>query len=286
METRIETITPDIAKSMLETNTSNRKVRHAHVRWLADQIIKGRWLTTHQGICFNTYGILQDGQHRLMACVMANMPIKVLVTRGAMIENNLGIDNGEARNIADLLSVPNKIAIPASFIARFTLAIGSKLSARDVEPFIEEFRYDFEALLDVCGSTAKFFSTAPIQSAAVIAGRLSDRNYAYSQYRALVLADFDLMSTATKALYRQFLSTGITKRKSNHIIFIKAAYVFDKKNMNMNYLGFRDPDTKLKMMRDEILAMVPSISRSDIKSSIPARAAIKRSKYIAESIGF
>jgi len=60
-------VSPDMALKWLEGNTHNRPINQAHVNRLAKEITAGRWQLTHQGIAFDTKGILIDGQHRLWA---------------------------------------------------------------------------------------------------------------------------------------------------------------------------------------------------------------------------
>lgn len=40
---------------------------------------RGDWLVTHQGIAFDTRGVLVDGQHRLGAVVEADVTVKIAV---------------------------------------------------------------------------------------------------------------------------------------------------------------------------------------------------------------
>jgi hypothetical protein len=74
----IQTVTPDMARTWLKNNTNNHPVSARRVQLIA----KGKWCVTHQGIAFGPNGELYDGQHRLLAIVMANVPVPVLVTRG------------------------------------------------------------------------------------------------------------------------------------------------------------------------------------------------------------
>ena len=101
METRIETITPEIAEKYLQSNKVNRPIRQNHVGDIARDIKAGKFNTTHQGIAFDEQGNLIDGQHRLLACVKAGVPIQIQVTRGEPASNMANIDNGAKRNFRD-----------------------------------------------------------------------------------------------------------------------------------------------------------------------------------------
>lgn len=77
-----ETITPDIARQMLETNTHNRDVGDVHVKSLALKMKNGTFTISAAPIMFDVNGRLIDGQHRLMAAIEADATFKALVIKG------------------------------------------------------------------------------------------------------------------------------------------------------------------------------------------------------------
>lgn len=104
----IEIITPEIAKRYLATlkqgeSVFQRGVSSKVVRQIASDIKNGRWNMTHQGIAFNTDGVLVDGQHRLHAVVVANMPIQIRVFRNQPRATMAYIDTGTRRDLTDTL---------------------------------------------------------------------------------------------------------------------------------------------------------------------------------------
>ncbi len=107
MKNSVELVTPDMAREMLQSNTENRRVRVAWVENLASQIERGEWMITHQGIAFDETGRLVDGQHRLMAIVMADRAVSVLVTRGLVEGSYKYIDGGRARLFSDRITLVN-----------------------------------------------------------------------------------------------------------------------------------------------------------------------------------
>lgn len=96
-------ITPEIAKALLERNTDNRPKYDKTTEEYRRVIESDHWHLTHQGIAFDRRGILQDGQHRLQACVDAGRPISVAVFVGMDPNNFKAIDEGRNRRFADLL---------------------------------------------------------------------------------------------------------------------------------------------------------------------------------------
>jgi hypothetical protein len=111
INTKLTTVTPRMASEMLKSNTSNRKIRMAHVNRLKTEILAGRWLITHQGIAFADDDSLIDGQHRLMAIEASGKSVQIMVSHGVPKFHNGDInlntmdviDCGKARSTADQL---------------------------------------------------------------------------------------------------------------------------------------------------------------------------------------
>jgi hypothetical protein len=108
MESRVLSITPNMAKVMLDKNMkNNRRLNHNTVKRYACIMKAGGWNLTHQGIAFDTLGQLIDGQHRLEAIVMANVPIKMMATYG--VEHAYGeaftIDTGTKRSTQNIMQI-------------------------------------------------------------------------------------------------------------------------------------------------------------------------------------
>ncbi len=99
----IETITPAAATEMLKLNTANRPLRKARVNLYASEMAAGRWLLTGEPIILNGQSLI-NGQHRLAACVKADVPFVTAVMRDADIEIYKVIDTGLARTAGDMLN--------------------------------------------------------------------------------------------------------------------------------------------------------------------------------------
>jgi hypothetical protein len=52
MKATLKTITPQIAREMLEKNTHNRQISKLHVDELVEEIKSGRWKINGDTICF------------------------------------------------------------------------------------------------------------------------------------------------------------------------------------------------------------------------------------------
>lgn len=105
MRTKIVKISPKRAAEMLQHNTANRPLSQSVVRSFAEAMQRGDWLVTHQGIAFDTNGVLVDGQHRLAAIVEADVPVEVTVFTDVESGTFDVLDTGKRRNAADVLAI-------------------------------------------------------------------------------------------------------------------------------------------------------------------------------------
>lgn len=106
IHTAIENITPAKAREVLDTlNTHNRPLVMARVEDFARQMRAGKWLVTHQGLAFDTNGVLLDGQHRLAAVWAADVPVQMMVTTGLPPESFATMDAGAKRTAAHVLAI-------------------------------------------------------------------------------------------------------------------------------------------------------------------------------------
>ncbi len=98
-------ITPERAAKWLEGNIRNRKIDHRWVDYLTDEILAGRWNTTHQGLAFDQNNTLVDGQHRLMAVLKSGCTIRSAVSYGLDKKAIDDIDGGNPRDDATRMSL-------------------------------------------------------------------------------------------------------------------------------------------------------------------------------------
>lgn len=108
MKVELRTITPQMAKAMLEKNTHNRPANKKHVSVLANQIKKGLWKVNGDTICMNCSRLI-DGQKRLMAVIEADMPITTLVVEGVADDVFDTKDIGQRRSQADTLACEGQV---------------------------------------------------------------------------------------------------------------------------------------------------------------------------------
>lgn len=98
-------VTPDMAEDWLSRNTHNRPIAQQRVNTFAEDIRKGNWCDTHQGIAFSDTGVLLDGQHRLLAIISAKTPLIMNVSTGVPFASQEAIDGVRPRLAGDVLSL-------------------------------------------------------------------------------------------------------------------------------------------------------------------------------------
>lgn len=101
-EARLETFNPNDASAILESqNSGNRKIRQAHVERLALAMVEGNFVLTGEPLIFDRDGNVLDGQHRLAACVLSDVPLTVWTIRNVDPDFMPAIDKGLGRTLAD-----------------------------------------------------------------------------------------------------------------------------------------------------------------------------------------
>jgi hypothetical protein len=103
MTSRIMFVTPDDAVEWLKARPAKqRTVRPGLVAKYASDMAQGVWRLSHQGIAFDTDGMLIDGQHRLVAIATGGIGAWLYVTFGAPVISYEVLDGAATRTITDL----------------------------------------------------------------------------------------------------------------------------------------------------------------------------------------
>lgn len=106
--TEVEHITPDIANEWLVANVDNRDIDQQRVKLYARDMQHGRWQLNGEAIKFNGTELI-DGQHRLLAVVLANATIRSLVVRGLATSAKSTLDSGKNRSLKDVLGFRGEV---------------------------------------------------------------------------------------------------------------------------------------------------------------------------------
>lgn len=98
-------ITPAQAKQILLAMPPQRPLTVENVNFFKAHILLGTLPATHQGIAFDTDGLLFDGQHRLQACVETGLPIEIKCCFNEDRANFVHVDKPRVRTIVhDLIA--------------------------------------------------------------------------------------------------------------------------------------------------------------------------------------
>lgn len=116
-------ITPDIASELLAKNNDNRPIAHNKVCQYARDMAAGNWPLNGESVIIAADGNVNDGQHRLLACIEAGTGFETIVVFGVDRDSRLTVDQGRARGAGCYLGmegVPNANAVAA--MSRMALA--------------------------------------------------------------------------------------------------------------------------------------------------------------------
>jgi hypothetical protein len=177
------TITPAAAEYLMEHhNTGNRSLRAKKVSQFVRIIKDGQWKLTSQGISFSREGILNNGQHRLMAIVASGHPCAMRVTWGEERDAFDVLDTGTVRGASDALHVAgfkNTVALAAAArLLSYIQGGTNELTNAEVIEFVERNAGLAECAGTGHGIAGKFRISS---SAMVVALHLIQRDSHYKE---------------------------------------------------------------------------------------------------------
>jgi hypothetical protein len=116
-------LSADKARMLLDANARNRRVSDEQVNTFARMMAAGKWLFNGATMALGADGVMQDGQHRCMAVIEADVSIPTMVMLGLPPEAQEVTDTGRRRSGSDALTlsgVPN--SANAAAMVRLLLA--------------------------------------------------------------------------------------------------------------------------------------------------------------------
>lgn len=120
MELKEIVITPELASEYLSHNTNNRRVKKNVVEKYASDMKNGLWEQSPEPISFYRNGSLRDGQHRLMAIVKANVPVKTYVAFDVP-DTSIICDQNVVRSLPDIFTLDGEVPALANQVATGTI---------------------------------------------------------------------------------------------------------------------------------------------------------------------
>lgn len=169
--TCIEKITPELAKSYLDTcNIDNRKIRPGMVLKYANYMTTGDWVLSDQCISFDLTGKLINGQHRLLAIVQSGITIKAVVARHMPEDSFKYLDQGAPRSKTDLHKYSSQVNTVISglekiFMTKKSFSFTQRENARN---YLINGIYPLESFIDnLTHTNAKVITSGPAMVAFV-----------------------------------------------------------------------------------------------------------------------
>lgn len=120
---RFALVSPGQAQLWLDDAARNRKLSQLRIDRYAAAMLRGDWLETGQGITFDEFGKLIDGQHRLSGIVKAQKSVRMLIVNHVANKTQLVMDQNYTRSVASQIGSqegwdvdPTKIAIAKQMV--------------------------------------------------------------------------------------------------------------------------------------------------------------------------
>lgn len=110
-------ITPEMAAEYLKSSKGNRGLRRAKVEAYKAAMLSGEWIENGDSIRFYKDGSMQDGHHRLTACVESGVSFYAILVFGLTKEAAKTVDKGATRSNADELALHSGFSPEDSGIA-------------------------------------------------------------------------------------------------------------------------------------------------------------------------
>ncbi len=98
-------VTPELATALLKLNTENRPVKSGVLAKYIKDLQNGTFHFTGDSIKISKDKVLLDGQHRLMAIVSADIPMKLHIQAGLDPAVFTVLDTGSSRSISDIMAL-------------------------------------------------------------------------------------------------------------------------------------------------------------------------------------
>lgn len=105
IKTEVITVTPRLAKQLLEQNTGNRKISAVNLERVKASMTRNEWVMNGEAIKIAQSGKILDGQHRLQAAVDTDTTFPTLIVYGLDNIAQDTMDTGKRRTLSDVLQI-------------------------------------------------------------------------------------------------------------------------------------------------------------------------------------
>lgn len=264
MKIEQKTITPEMAAIYMEGNVLNRKIRGAHVDFLASEMANGRWLETHQGIAIANGGRLLDGQHRLAAIIKCGIPQKMMVATG-VDEGSFGvIDYGKSRTMSDVSNL-SSMQVTACYNLMTISGFPSSTKRASADQLKRVFKFiEVADSLVPTKKKAKFFSSSVARSAVLflISTKPENTEHYAASYERLASIQTDAFAPIEHAAYRAVVANG-SRTIANASVrenFAYLCYVYSPENSQLTRVGASE-EYKKKICAEVKMRIAPLMAK-------------------------
>jgi len=258
----VVTVTPEMAARWLENNVKyNRPLDQSRVVQHAAAMKAGRWALDGQPLIFDRDGMLLNGQHRLWACLEAEVPFTTMVVRGVDPSAFASIDTGKPRSAGDVLTIAaGQGLLPTGYASKLATATTACLhyerrdlswnksfSREDVVDYAVEHPELLDWVRQACGPVSNF--RAHVTLAAAVCS-LAGRGYpeAAANFLQACVKGANLEPTNPVLHLRNKLLTAGRKRQCDRFLLIAAAWNHwvDGNTVRLLRLPTNLPDFRIK----------------------------------------
>ena len=250
---KIVTVTPDMARKMLEHNDGNRPKKKPVVARYAAVMLAGNWSLSPDGLIFGRDGRLLQGQHRLSAVIVADVPIDFVVWTN--VDDNVFrvLDRGVIRTASDALGIDRKLSEVGGLIARLVSGDSSRPLDEDIMVIADALRDYHDYLIDGSNASRPIVSAAPFRAAACVRMMAGyDKQYIKSVFDGLIHGDIASLPRIAQSVIAaiaagRFVSSGGGAKQTES--FVRAWDVFDPTKRDNDRVIIRDSSRAIKDLR-------------------------------------
>ncbi|MDN6358432.1 MAG: hypothetical protein L0L76_10445 [Yaniella sp.] len=105
IKSEVITVTPRLAKQLLEQNTGNRTISKTNLARVKTAMERNEWVLNGEAIKIAKDGRILDGQHRLHASFETDTTFDTLIVYGLDDDTQESMDAGKARTASDALAI-------------------------------------------------------------------------------------------------------------------------------------------------------------------------------------
>ncbi len=213
----VETVTPDVAKKLLETNTGNRHLRGKTVERYAAIMKTGGWLLTPEPIIVGTTGRLLNGQHRLNAVIQCGSAQRMLIVRNVDESTFPALDRGAVRTFADANGMDRGLSEVAKLLTTLVDGQIPALVDKRVLANAQLLEQNFRDLMSACPSNKQYFSSAPFRLAACVhMFNPANRDHAVQMYSNFVYGHVNKLPPIGQSLVGAYFSGRVGRNTGGH----------------------------------------------------------------------